>query len=236
MLPLPPALIAALPSPVASFQAVWSFFERGGLFMIPLTLCSVVGMMAILYKFLSLTRNRVIPPDLAHEVEAFERRLRDGTAEPVVRRFQEGQSTLARLCSVALKHRGKTLAEITQSVESAAREQTVLLHAGIGVLDVMITVAPLLGLLGAASGLVVTFESMDQTTDHVVVARGIAVALNTTIFGLMIAVPCVVAHSYFIRRIEMLTARLEGLLGDFVRILQHQPGDSVSPPSLPPSY
>ena len=100
----------------------------------------------------------------------------------------------------------------------------------------MITVAPLLGLLGAASGLVVVFEAMDQTTDHVVVARGIAVALNTTIFGLMIAVPCVVAHSFFIRRIEMLTARLEGLMGDFVHVMQHHPGDAVPPTAHPPTY
>jgi biopolymer transport protein ExbB len=223
-------LLAALPSPAAATQAVWSFFVRGGLFMIPLALCSLIGVMSVLYKFLSLARNRVIPPDLAREVESFERRLQDGGADRVIRQFQEGRSTLARLCSVALKHRGKSLAEITHSVESAAREETVHLHAGIGVLDVMITVAPLLGLLGAASGLVEVFESMDQSTDHVAVARGIAVALNTTIFGLLIAVPCVIAHSYFIRRIEMLTARLEGLMGDLVHVLNKE---SVAHPTAP---
>jgi ribosome-associated translation inhibitor RaiA len=52
------------------------------------------------------------------------------------------------------------------------------------------------------------------------IARGIAEALTTTIFGLAIAVPCVIAHSYFVRRIEMLTARLEGLLGDLVHVCQ----------------
>jgi biopolymer transport protein ExbB len=220
MLAVPPALLAALPSPTAAFHAVWAFFERGGLFMIPLGLCSVVGMMAILYKFLSLSRSQVIPEDLAREVEAFEHRHQGATTEPVLRKFQAGQSTLARLCAVAIKHQGKSLAEITQSVESAAREETVHLHAGIGVLDVVITVAPLLGLLGTASGLVVIFEGLGETTDPVAIARGIAVALNTTIFGLAIAVPCVIAHSHFIRRIDMLTARLEGLMGDLVHVCQ----------------
>jgi biopolymer transport protein ExbB len=196
---------------------------QGGLFMIPLALCSVVGMMAILYKFLSLSRSRVIPEDLAREVEAFEHRIAEAKPEPVLRQFQEGKSTLARLCAVAIKHRGKALSDITQAVESSAREETVHLHAGIGVLDVVITVAPLLGLLGTASGLVVIFEGLGETTDHVAIARGIAVALNTTIFGLAIAVPCVIAHSYFIRRIEMLTARLEGLLGDLVHVCQAPP-------------
>jgi len=223
MSPLAFVPTAALPAPSAAFDTIWHFFQRGGFFMLPLALCSIIGIMAILYKFLSLARSRVIPDELSREVEAFELRINDGNSERVMRRIQEGRSTLARLCSVALKHRGKPLEEITRSVESAARAEAVHLHAGIGMLDVMITVAPLLGLLGAASGLVVVFESMDQTTDHVVVARGIAVALNTTIFGLMIAVPCVVAHSYFIRRIEMLTARLEGLLGDFVHVLNQRP-------------
>jgi hypothetical protein len=56
MLPCPPALLAALPSPAASFQAVWLFFARGGPFMIPLGLCAVIGVMAILYKALSLSQ------------------------------------------------------------------------------------------------------------------------------------------------------------------------------------
>ena len=224
MLPCPPALLAALPSPAASFQAVWLFFARGGPFMIPLGLCAVIGVMAILYKALSLSRNRVIPDDLARDVEAFEHRHHEANSEPILRQFQAGHSTLARLCAVAIKHQGKSLEEITQSVESAAREETVHLHAGIGVLDVVITVAPLLGLLGTASGLVVIFEGLGETTDHVAIARGIAVALNTTILGLTIAVPCVIAHSHFIRRIDMLTARLEGLLGDLVHVCQDRSG------------
>ena len=227
-----PDLAAALPSPSAAVQTVWSFFESGGLFMIPLALCCVIGVMAALFKLLSLARDRVIPPSLAREVEAFELRLREGGSERVIRQFQEGRSTLARLCSVALKHRGKSLTEITQSVESAAREETVHLHSGIGVLDVVITVAPLLGLLGTASGLVVIFEGLGETTDHVAIARGIAVALNTTIFGLAIAVPCVIAHSYFLRRIEMLTARLEGLMGDLVHTLNK---DTTAPAATPPT-
>lgn len=231
MSPLALVPLAALPSPTAAIQAVWSFFERGGLFMIPLALCSIIGIMAMLYKFLSLAGSRVIPTDLARDVEAFERRLHEGSAEPVIRHFQEGRSTLARLASVALRHRGKSLDEITQSVESAAREEAVHLHAGIGVLDVVMTVAPLLGLLGTASGLVVIFEGLGETTDHVAIARGIAVALNTTIFGLAIAVPCVIAHSYFLRRIEMLTARLEGLLSDLVHVLNNKAGATDPPPA-----
>jgi biopolymer transport protein ExbB len=115
-----------------------------------------------------------------------------------------------------MKHHGKPTPEISQVVEAAAREEVIKMHSGIGVLDVVITVAPLLGLLGTASGLVTIFAGLGETTDHLAIARGIAEALNTTIFGLAIAVPCVIAHSYFTRRIERLTARMESVMTGFV--------------------
>jgi biopolymer transport protein ExbB len=64
----------------------------------------------------------------------------------------------------------------------------------------------------------VIFQGLGETTNHLAIARGIAEALNTTIAGLAIAVPCVIAHSYFTRRIEMLTARLESLLADLAHV------------------
>jgi biopolymer transport protein ExbB len=64
--------------------------------------------------------------------------------------------------------------------------------------------------------LVTIFQGLSDAADHLAIARGIAEALNTTIFGLAIAVPCVIAHGYFTRRIELLTVRLESLLADLV--------------------
>lgn len=205
------------------FQAAWHFLVKGGPFMVPLAITSVVGMMAILYKALSLSGSRVVPAGLAREVEEFQSRVAADKVEPVLREFEKGGSTLARISAIAVKHRGKPRAEITHAVESAAREETVHLHAGIGLLDTIITVAPLLGLLGTASGLVTIFQGLGDNTDHLVIARGISEALTTTIFGLAIAVPCVIAHGYFTRRIETLTARLETLLSHLSSVCE-KPG------------
>ena len=192
--------------------AAWDFLHRGGVFMIPLGLTSIAGMMAILYKFLSLSSSRVVPKTLARKVAQFRQNTLTDTVEPVLKEFEKGESTLARLGAVVFQHRGKSQSEITRVVEIAAREETVHLHAGISVLDIVITIAPLLGLLGTASGLVLIFQGLGDNSDHLAIARGIAEALTTTIFGLAIAVPSVIAHGYFIRRIETLTARLETLL------------------------
>ncbi len=208
------------------FQTAWEFLEKGGLFMIPLGLTSVAGVMAVLYKFLSLSGSRVIPPALARELEQFQQRIIADKADAVIREFDAGKSVLARISAVAVKNQGKSRADITHAVESAAREETVHLHAGIGVLDTVITVAPLLGLLGTASGLVRIFQGLGDNSDHLVIAQGIAEALTTTIVGLAIAVPCVVAHGYFTRRIETLTARLESLLSQLTSVCE-KPGSNA---------
>lgn len=208
----------------SALQTTWAFLQKGGIFMIPLAITSIIGMMAILFKFLSFSKNRVIPPTLAAQIENYQEYIVADKTELILKQFRHGDSTLARLAAVAMKYRGKAQNEITQAVEASAREETVHLHAGIGILDIVITVAPLLGLLGTASGLVTIFQGLGETTDHLAVAHGIAEALNTTIAGLTIAVPCVIAHGYFIRRIELITARLEFLLSELIQ--QFQKSDS----------
>ena len=203
-----------------ALRTSWDFLHKGGIFMIPLGITAIAGMTAILYKLLALSPSRVIPDPLARQVANFQELAAADRIESVLKEFEKGTSALARLAAVAVRHRGKTQRDITSAVEASAREETARLHAGIGVLDTAITIAPLLGLLGTASGLVTIFQGLGESADHLTIARGIAEALTTTIFGLAIAVPCVIAHGYFIRRIEVLTVRLESLLADLAYVCQ----------------
>lgn len=205
------------------------------MFMIPLVLTAFVGMTAILFKWLSLRKSRVIPVELARQIESFEELEGKGGADDVLRQCAAGDSTLARLSQVALRHRAKSQRDIILAVEASAREEASRLHAGVGVLDVVITIAPLLGLLGTASGLVTIFQGLSDSADHLTIARGIAKALNTTIFGLAVAVPCVVAHGFFTRRIEVFTARLESLLADLAHACQRPANDEAVKQSAAPA-
>jgi len=195
----------------------WEFLTEGGWFMIPLAVTSVAGLAAIAYKFLSLASRHVIPGETERRLAALAQQPREDHLQRAEAECARGRSALDRLAATALRHRHQPRGEITAAVEAAAREETSRLHAGIGVLDTVITVAPLLGLLGTASGLVTIFRGLGETADHIAIARGIAEALHTTITGLAIAVPCVIAHSHFTRRIEVLTARLESILADLAQ-------------------
>ncbi len=208
-----PDLLSAL-----DFKAVRDFFNDGGMFMYALALTSFVALAAIVFKVLTLRREVVIPADLEREIELLEQRGDAAGAEGLIARFKEGGSALARLCAVAARHRGKSRADITHAVQASAKDEVVQLNSGMTVLDTVITVAPLFGLLGTASGLVVIFQGLGETTDHDIVARGIARALDNTIVGLAIAVPAVVAHGWFSRRIEVLVSRLELLLEKVARL------------------
>lgn len=204
-------------------ERTWEYFTAGGVFMALIVCCSLVSLMVIIYKALTLTRARVLPEGLAGEVERIEMHLRAGEHRRLQEQFQEGETALARLCGVAVKNSHRSPAEAQEAVQSSAREEVVKMHAGLTVLDVMITIAPLLGLLGTASGLVVIFGSTEELVsgaNNAKIGAGIARALGTTIAGLVVAVPSVVAHGYFTRKIETMAARLEVLLGIVVPACQ----------------
>lgn len=218
---MPPVFASSFSMPLAAtdvFSQIRDFFQDGGIFMYALALTSLIALAAIVFKILSLRRELVVPEKLERELDALDLRATPaGDLESLLGRFREGRSTLARLASVAVIHRGKSRADITDAVQASARDEIVQLNSGMTILDTIITVAPLFGLLGTASGLVVIFQGLGDTTDHNLVAKGIGRALDNTIVGLAIAVPAVVAHGWFSRRIEVLTSRLEVLLAKMAR-------------------
>jgi biopolymer transport protein ExbB len=181
--------------------------------MLLLGLCSVIGLAAILMKALGLKRSRILPLQLGEEVERIDHHLEAGTMNRLQQEFARENNALARLCSVVFKSAGKSQNEVKEAVQSSAREEIVRMNAGMSVLDVIITICPLLGLLGTASGLVTAFDDFDDKEN---IRVGIATALSTTIVGIAITVPAVIAQGIFSRKIELFTARLEVLLGRVV--------------------
>jgi len=197
-----------------AFETGWKYFAEGGVFMILLAITSVVAMAVIAFKFLTLTRKRIVPAALVSSIGRISERTAANDAEGTITvAAREGRSTLGRLCAVALGHREAGIEAASEAVQSSAREEILRMQVGIAMLEVVITIAPLLGLLGTASGLVIVFGGLGETADHVAIARGIGRALNTTIIGLAVALPCVIAQSYFSRRIERFAARMEVLMG-----------------------
>ena len=200
----------------AAWEVVWNFFRQGGWFMVPILACSLVAVAVVVYKLMTLGKAIIIPDALVAEVSKMEAHTEVGGIAALETRCKAGESSLARLCAVAFHNAERPQGEVQEAVQSAAREEIVKMHSGMPILEVVITIAPLLGLLGTTSGLVLVFANVGQGADPAKVGQGIAMALNTTVAGLVVAVPAVIAHSHFNRKIETMAARLEVLMGKVV--------------------
>ncbi len=208
-----PLLLVDSPEAV---QGVFDFLTRGGLFMWPLLICSIVAVTVILLRAMALREKMVVPLVLETEIE---RLVPGASPERLLRIAQSDPSPLGRISLVALQHLRWPRAENIEAVQTRARHEMVRLERGLLVLEVITGIAPLLGLLGTVSGLVHVFGHIGLSagaTDTKGIAVGISEALNTTIFGLSIAVPSLIAFSYFSKKVEVMAVEMESLVADLL--------------------
>jgi biopolymer transport protein ExbB len=193
-----------------------SFFTRGGLFMWPLLACSIVTVTTIVLSILTLREKKVLPLVIESEIE---RLVPGGSAERLMRIVNDDSSSLARITRVALQHMRWPRSENIEFAQTRARAELVRLERGLIVLEVVTGIAPLIGLIGTVSGLVQVFSGLGLSSgasDTKAVALGISMALNCTIFGLSIAVPSLIAFSYFSKKVEVLSVQMESIVSDLI--------------------
>jgi len=201
-----------------SLSSAYRFFHEGGFFMAPLLLCSIVSVAVIVLRGLALRRDIVMPPLIEREVEAIQPGDEDA-ANRLARLVRHDRSTLARIIDVGLNHLNWPKSENMEAVQTRARREIVRMEGGIFVLEIIVGIAPLLGLLGAVSGLISVFAAFgadSATQDPHGIAKGISEALSTTIVGLAIAIPSLIAYSYFTKKVETMAAEMESLIADLL--------------------
>lgn len=193
-----------------------NFFVQGGFFMILLLMLSVGAGTVIILRFRALRENLIVSPDVEKAVDA----LQPGDSlETLTKVARASHSPLGRIVQTCLQHLNWPRQENVEAVQVRARHEVVRMESGLALLEMATGVAPLLGLLGTLSGLVGIFANLGSgsgTGDPVAVARGISEALNTTIVGLAVAAPSLVAHNYFQRKIETMSVSMEGIVADLL--------------------
>ncbi|MDX2079630.1 MAG: MotA/TolQ/ExbB proton channel family protein [Terrimicrobiaceae bacterium] len=190
-----------------------NFFLRGGPFMVLLVLLSIVSLTVILLRGRALRERTVIPEGIAAAVE----KLQPGDdLDNLQKAMADNPSPLAQILGTLINHLNWPKAENLEAIQTRARNEVSRLERGLVILEISTGVAPLLGLLGTLSGLVGIFAALGGSGDPVVVARGISEALNTTIVGLAVAAPSLIAHNYFQRKIEVMAVEMESLAADLL--------------------
>lgn len=177
---------------------------------------SVIGVTFMVERGIALRWNKVIPPEITAAVESCQ------TPEdvPMLRRVcQQHTSPLSRLLLLASDHLNWPKSENVDAVQTRARHEIVRLERGLVVLEIIVGIAPLLGLVGTIIGMMSVFADVGHAglTDAAKLAQGIALILRATLVGLLIAIPSLIFWSYYTKKIEMLAVEMETLCEEFVR-------------------
>jgi biopolymer transport protein ExbB len=181
---------------------------------------SIIGLAFIIERGLALRAGKIIPPAVRGALET----CRTTDDLPMLRRIcQQHSSPLSRLLLLAEKHRQWPRTENASGLETSARHEISRLERGLVVLEIVVGIAPLLGLVGTIYGLIALFASLGTTGlgDNNALARGIALALNATLLGLLTAIPSLVAWSFYNKKVETLAVEMASLCDNFLRQLYH---------------
>jgi biopolymer transport protein ExbB len=182
------------------------FFTNGGPVMIPLLACSLVVMTVIIERciFWAITdshRKR----DLVDEILEL---CRSGDWEAVRNRTKGCKDFVVRIMISGILHREFSM---IKAMEAAAADEIQRMRRFMGVLDTMITVAPLLGIFGTVLGIITSFEILGTAgiENPQAVTAGVAQALITTATGLGIAILSVFPYNYFNAKVERAALDIE---------------------------
>lgn len=183
-----------------------------------LGLTSVIGLAFIVERGLALQWQKVVPAEIETALESCQSREEVGVLKRVC---QQRPSPLGRLLLYASEHLDWPKDETVDALQTRARHEIVRLERGLVVLEIIVGIAPLLGLVGTIIGMMAAFASVGQTglSDAGKLAHDIALILRATLLGLLIAIPSLIAWSYYSKKIEMLTVEMETLCDQFVRRL-----------------
>jgi len=198
---------------------VLEFFQQGGVVMYILLGASLLSLTIIFERSWSLRRSVVIP--LA-DVQQIEKAVRDGDVKQAMQICKNNNTAMSRILWVALANRGVHRGVMKEILEETGRQEVAHLDRFIGILGLIAAIAPLLGLLGTVVGMIEVFQqiSIVGVGKADVLAGGISKALNTTAFGLTVAIPSMVAYRYYESRVDRFVIEIEQHALRFVELLK----------------
>ena len=169
---------------------------KGGIVMIPLLACSLISLALTIERFIfwGKIRSQLV-------IEKMLGLVNSGEFDKAIKLGKNSQHPIARMLVAGLAHRNPGPAK---AMEAAAQAELPVLKSRLGALDTIITLAPLLGLLGTVVGMIGSFDIMSEAgmgQPHAVTG-GVAEALIATATGLLIAILTLIPYNYFSARVE----------------------------------
>ncbi|AFP31289.1 MULTISPECIES: MotA/TolQ/ExbB proton channel family protein [Marinobacter] len=187
---------------------MFELLKAGGILMVPILFCSVLALAIILERFWSLRDSRIAPPEALNELWRWIKKK-----ELNGRRLKtlQASSPMGRVLASGLLNAKHGREVMKESIEHEASQVVHQLERFLNPLGTVATITPLLGLLGTVIGMIKVFAEIQLAGvgNAGNLAGGISEALITTASGLSVAIPALIAHRYFIRRVDALVVNME---------------------------
>ncbi|HET8850412.1 MAG TPA: MotA/TolQ/ExbB proton channel family protein [Marinobacter sp.] len=187
---------------------MFELLKAGGILMVPIVACSILALAIILERFWTLRPSRVAPPQSVNELWRW---IKKKELNGRKLKALQASSPLGRILAGGLinaKH-GRDI--MKESIEHEASQVIHELERFLNPLGTVAVIAPLLGLLGTVIGMIKVFAEIQLAGvgNAGNLAGGISEALITTAAGLTVAIPALICHRYFIRRVDELVVGME---------------------------
>jgi biopolymer transport protein ExbB len=203
---------------------LWQLAIDGGILMIPIAIGSVIVVCFAFERAFGLRRANLLPKALVTELGELSRRPGGLDPRAVYRVCLRHPSTTSTILRAVLLKIGRPHAELEQTLKELNEREAAQLYKNVRPIELQISVAPLLGLLGTVQGMIMAFfkmasgETANRAED---LAEGIYVALVTTFAGLCVAIPAAALAHYFEGKIQSFfrdsDELIHGLLPNFER-------------------
>jgi biopolymer transport protein ExbB len=193
---------------------------KGGVFMYPIIVCSIVALGIFLERLWALRRKNIIPGDFIRNVEEL---LKGQKISEAVFLCKGDTSSIAKIFLAGLKSAGRGMWLVKEAIEEMGSREGIILEKHVGILATIANLTPLLGLLGTVSGMIRTFNviSIQGGGNPAALAGGIAEALITTATGLCVAIPTLVCHRILKDKAESLIFEMEENSIKIVEIMEN---------------
>jgi len=184
------------------------YFVDGGAFMWPILILLIFGLMFALERFYSLMMSSINSKKFFAEVKDT---LTSGGVDGALDLCNKTRGPVAEVFHAGLSRSHRGLDEVEKAIQNAGTVEMSFLEKNMIWLNLVVTVAPMLGFTGTVAGMITAFDSIEAANNisPAVVAGGISQALLTTAFGLIVAIIIQLLQNFFVSRIDRLVLDME---------------------------
>lgn len=187
------------------------FIQDGGFFMYPILLILFIGMGIVIERVMFLSRVKKANKMLWDEVYPS---IQKGDTDKALKAVKDNETEIGRILDYGLTRNqtARRVEDVETAMEEALMEVLPRLEARTPFIATFANVATLLGLLGTVQGLIVAFAAIanaDPAEKGALLSSSISVAMNTTAFGLVVAIPLLLAYAFLQSRTGEVVESLE---------------------------